>query len=520
MKKIFLLFILVFNVFHCNLAIADDNSSPMITKIHAGNVSFAGASGYIYVNKNETVKLGVEFSDPDNDACTYSWKILESKDSVKLIEQGNFTQALESTKPNCIIYQVPDTDKQGKVTIGVEVVDNKGGYTTGIISVMINTRIRQTSTRTKTIYATQDVYVNSALPNQNFDYFNDTQYGICLKMTDDDINGFGTCHTYLYFDLGDIPSDAIIDTAVLKLSSLGAVNQTSGTLYGSIYKISESWSENTLTWNNQPDSSFIYVFQISGKYWTTFTIDITSLVYSWVNGYSMNNGLCLKTGSGGEYKTALSSEYPNASSVYLPQIEITYSGIPTYSSECFVIDFNSSTPISSVTMNLRGNASDTSTTDSRGWYKFSDLDNGTYEITPSKTGYTFLPSSETRTISGSDRVGVNFHAQTNDDDDDGNDGGGSSGNSSGGSSSGSGGGCFIATAVYGTPFAKEVKILCEFRDKYLLTNSTGEAFVALYYRTSPPIADFIKEKFVLKAIVRKCLKPVVSFSKYVIKENP
>src|SRR5262249_36600880 len=52
---------------------------------------------------------------------------------------------------------------------------------------------------------------------------------------------------------------------------------------------------------------------------------------------------------------------------------------------------------------------------------------------------------------------------------------------------GSGGGCFIATAAFGTPMAQEVQILCAFRDQYLLTNWLGQAFIALYYRYSPPL---------------------------------
>jgi hypothetical protein len=38
---------------------------------------------------------------------------------------------------------------------------------------------------------------------------------------------------------------------------------------------------------------------------------------------------------------------------------------------------------------------------------------------------------------------------------------------------GGGDGCFVATVAYGTPMAEEVKTLCDFRDKYLLTNPAG-----------------------------------------------
>jgi hypothetical protein len=65
-----------------------------------------------------------------------------------------------------------------------------------------------------------------------------------------------------------------------------------------------------------------------------------------------------------------------------------------------------------------------------------------------------------------------------------------------------GGGCFIATAAYGTDTAEELDILREFRDAVLLSNSLGAEFVSLYYKTSPPIADFISQQEILRTAVR------------------
>jgi len=62
--------------------------------------------------------------------------------------------------------------------------------------------------------------------------------------------------------------------------------------------------------------------------------------------------------------------------------------------------------------------------------------------------------------------------------------------------------CFIATAAYGTDTAKEIDILREFRDAVLLPNSLGAEFVSLYYKTSPPIANFISQHEVLRTAVR------------------
>ncbi|MBA7611128.1 hypothetical protein ES703_18347 [subsurface metagenome] len=64
-------------------------------------------------------------------------------------------------------------------------------------------------------------------------------------------------------------------------------------------------------------------------------------------------------------------------------------------------------------------------------------------------------------------------------------------------------GCFIASAAYsgctdGHRFItdghrSQIVTLQDFRDNYLLTNSLGRAFVSIYYKVSPPVADFIRD---------------------------
>ncbi len=78
--------------------------------------------------------------------------------------------------------------------------------------------------------------------------------------------------------------------------------------------------------------------------------------------------------------------------------------------------------------------------------------------------------------------------------------------------SGSGGGsnCFIATVAFGSPLAKQVQILREFRDRFLLTNRSGKKFVDWYYLHGPGWAQAIEKQPFLKSVMRIVLYPVIA----------
>lgn len=69
--------------------------------------------------------------------------------------------------------------------------------------------------------------------------------------------------------------------------------------------------------------------------------------------------------------------------------------------------------------------------------------------------------------------------------------------------------CFIATAAYGSPMHGHVESLRRFRDQVLMRFGAGRAFVAAYYRYSPPVAERIASSEILRAAVRAALWPLV-----------
>ncbi len=66
---------------------------------------------------------------------------------------------------------------------------------------------------------------------------------------------------------------------------------------------------------------------------------------------------------------------------------------------------------SGATLTLSGAVTTTTTADGAGNYTFSGLANGMYAVTPSHTGYTFSPTSQSAPVNGANVTGINFTAQ-------------------------------------------------------------------------------------------------------------
>src|SRR6185437_7438999 len=62
------------------------------------------------------------------------------------------------------------------------------------------------------------------------------------------------------------------------------------------------------------------------------------------------------------------------------------------------------------TLSLSGTATASATADASGNFTFTGLANGSYTVTPSKTGFTFTPASAPITVNGANVTGVNFTA--------------------------------------------------------------------------------------------------------------
>jgi ribosomal protein L7/L12/DNA-directed RNA polymerase subunit RPC12/RpoP len=69
--------------------------------------------------------------------------------------------------------------------------------------------------------------------------------------------------------------------------------------------------------------------------------------------------------------------------------------------------------------------------------------------------------------------------------------------------------CYIATAVYGSYEAPEVRVLRRFRDEVLTKSMAGRAFIRSYYAVSPPVARRLENAGRINRLVRRMLDKIV-----------
>ena len=160
----------------------------------------------------------------------------------------------------------------------------------------------------------------------------------------------------------------------------------------------------TVTYNGIGLSGVTMTLSGSGSGTTTTDADGA---YSFTG---LSSGTYIVTPSRSGYTFTPSSKQVTASCAVQLGVDFTASTAgPTYSISGKVT--LSGSGLSDVAMTLSGSGSGTTTTDTSGNYTFSGLSNGTYTITPSKSGYAFTPSSKSVTISSSNKTGQNFTAR-------------------------------------------------------------------------------------------------------------
>lgn len=139
-----------------------------------------------------------------------------------------------------------------------------------------------------TSYVTQDAWVYSLWPNNN--------YGGAVNLFElYNTTGPKEGRTFFKIDLSGIPSNATVTMATFFIYTLGDAQSCYGNPTGNFYlsQVAEDWNENTITWNNQPQSHANALNPISCTTGYGVGLDFKYIAQGMISGELDNYGLAI-----------------------------------------------------------------------------------------------------------------------------------------------------------------------------------------------------------------------------------
>jgi|GEM_PF-3399650 hypothetical protein len=238
--KTLLLSLLIFCLFSssCDEDTKIINSPPEITSLY---------SYFNTVYSGEQVNIVCEATDIDGDKIIYNWSA----------SGGSFN----STSVSSVIWFAPTVQEATnfQINVGISDSENPDEISESIIIMVIPVEPEEPEIHTLIIYPTDDAYVCSGAPEEN--------YGTDLNLFTGkvDFGGLGVYYYYSYlkFSLINIPYNVSIEKAEIRLTTSFNNSVTKPTAQTILYGISDTnWKEETITYNNRPSHS---AMAIAGK---------------------------------------------------------------------------------------------------------------------------------------------------------------------------------------------------------------------------------------------------------------
>ena len=166
---------------------------------------------------------------------------------------------------------------------------------------------------TVTLHPSDDAYIRANQASFNYGS-GDTIY---ISKTTSGYENYGL----IRFNLSSIPSGSVIISAKLRLYA-ESVSYAVETLY--IYRVTESWNEDSVTWDTKPswDSTpSANITDITSTGW--YEADVTEDIQAFVDGVYLNYGWILIP-EGGDYDTVSVASKENSDSSIRPQLIVEY----------------------------------------------------------------------------------------------------------------------------------------------------------------------------------------------------
>jgi hypothetical protein len=147
-------------------------------------------------------------------------------------------------------------------------------------NLIFNNCISQ-STRVATLVA--DAFLSEAAPSSNWG--NDALVPLGLEPDG------RVCAPIFKFDLGSFTGQVHVHSAELKLYYYPGIPVER--VVGEVFRITQSWSESSVTWNNAPNTSFFDQYFFAGTGGTSLSINMTPIVKQWLEEGRSNHGFGL-----------------------------------------------------------------------------------------------------------------------------------------------------------------------------------------------------------------------------------
>lgn len=220
-----------------------------------------------------------ESSDSDGNIVSWDWDFGDGTTSTERHPNRYYTSS-------------------GTYTVQLTVTDDD--HATDTHSEILD--VSEISEVTDTVYAEEDASISSVYPNTNFGIPSSSYEALTqILAVGPDANtwapdpvGFAVHASLVRFDLSSY-SGKQITAATLQLRARNKVNSSSNRRLG-LFSVAQTWSETSVTWNNQPTlfestDSPIHEFG-HGECWTC-TFDVSPKVNAWTSGVESNYGFML-----------------------------------------------------------------------------------------------------------------------------------------------------------------------------------------------------------------------------------
>jgi hypothetical protein len=179
----------------------------------------------------------------------------------------------------------------------------------------IQSKIYDTSP-VETYNPTDDAEVSHISPNTNLGgvIYIDCRY---------DISGAWGNNGLLKFDISDIPSYAIINSATFYIYYVTWFDSNPGGTPLNLYRITSNWNEGTVTWNNQPGhyGSSTDISNVPSSTGSWMSYDVTDDVEDFVDGTYSNYGWKFIDETSGNAQIRF---YGKENGAYIPYLEVDY----------------------------------------------------------------------------------------------------------------------------------------------------------------------------------------------------